>query len=586
MSNTPFASVSGVFSFSAATSGNVGIQILPLSDTGQQYSDYFIENQGTVIAYALLGPTKSSVGTINVAVVGTPGNAIPVLPGTSIVLPGPNRAWFNAQSASSTATLVITGGTGALTAFGSGSGSSGSSGTVTSVDASGGVETSSGSPITASGTIRGAHLVNAQTGTTYTYVTGDRGKLVTHTNASAIAGTLPQATSTFGSGWYMYVENRGAGTLTITPTTSTIDGAATLALTTNQGCLIASDGTNYFTMRGIGGGLTNWTEAVNSSSPNATVPVVSFTVSNAATNVDVALIAKGTGAITAQIADNGTTGGNKRGNNAVDWQTATRGANTQVASGNNSVVSGGIRNTASNGGDVVSGGTANIASGGNSSVAGGNTNTASGSQAFVGAGANNTASGGNTTIGGGNLNAASGTSATVPGGSNNTASGDYSIASGQRSSTLGLQGAIAHAAVTLGAGIFTQKLEMVLVSQTTNATPTVLTANASTASTTNQLVLPNANSVCGTGWVTARNTANTDTAGWKFDFVLSRGANAASTALVAAVTPVLTAASAGAATWALAVTADTTNGGLAVTFTGVAATTIDTTCVLHTAMAK
>jgi hypothetical protein len=92
--------------------------------------------------------------------------------------------------------------------------------------------------------------VNAQTGTTYTYLTGDYGKLVTHTNASAIAGTLPQASATFPANWFMWVQNRGAGVLTITPTTSTIDGAATLVLNQNEGALIVSDGTNYFTMRG------------------------------------------------------------------------------------------------------------------------------------------------------------------------------------------------------------------------------------------------------------------------------------------------------------------------------------------------
>jgi hypothetical protein len=132
-------------------------------------------------------------------------------------------------------------------------------GTVTSVDASGGVQTVSGSPITATGTIRGASLVNAQVGTTYTVVDGDRAKLVTHSNAAAIATTLPVAGGggTFVSGWYYYTENRGAGTVTITPTTSTIDGATTLALTTNQGAIIMSDGTNYFTMRGVGGGASS-----------------------------------------------------------------------------------------------------------------------------------------------------------------------------------------------------------------------------------------------------------------------------------------------------------------------------------------
>ena len=97
-------------------------------------------------------------------------------------------------------------------------------------------------------------LVNAQTGTTYTYVTGDKSKLVTHTNGSAIAGTLPQAGVSFPAGWWMDVQNRGAGTLTITPTTSTVDGSASLALTTGQGVRIVSDGTNYFTQRGMSSG--------------------------------------------------------------------------------------------------------------------------------------------------------------------------------------------------------------------------------------------------------------------------------------------------------------------------------------------
>lgn len=92
--------------------------------------------------------------------------------------------------------------------------------------------------------------VNAQTGTTYTYLTTDFRKLVTHTNAASIAGTLPQASATFPAGWYMLVQNRGAGVLTITPTTSTIDGAATLVLNQNEGAIVVSDGTNYFTLRG------------------------------------------------------------------------------------------------------------------------------------------------------------------------------------------------------------------------------------------------------------------------------------------------------------------------------------------------
>lgn len=90
-------------------------------------------------------------------------------------------------------------------------------------------------------------MVNAQTGTTYIFVFDDRGKLVTFSNASPVAVTLPQAASTgsFKSGWTTFVRNKGAGTVTITPTTSTINGASTLVLATGESATIFSDGTNY-----------------------------------------------------------------------------------------------------------------------------------------------------------------------------------------------------------------------------------------------------------------------------------------------------------------------------------------------------
>jgi len=94
--------------------------------------------------------------------------------------------------------------------------------------------------------------INAQTGTSYTIVTDDRGKLLTLNNASAVAVTLPQAgTAGFKNSYRLHVKNIGAGTVTITPTTSTIDGGATLVLATNESAIIFSDGTNYFTT-GIG----------------------------------------------------------------------------------------------------------------------------------------------------------------------------------------------------------------------------------------------------------------------------------------------------------------------------------------------
>lgn len=92
--------------------------------------------------------------------------------------------------------------------------------------------------------------INAQVGTTYTVVTGDLGKLVTFTNASAVAVTLPQAGTAFPAGWWAEFENRGAGLVTITPTTSTVNSGATITLATNQSFKIVSDGTNYFALVG------------------------------------------------------------------------------------------------------------------------------------------------------------------------------------------------------------------------------------------------------------------------------------------------------------------------------------------------
>lgn len=97
-----------------------------------------------------------------------------------------------------------------------------------------------------SATIATTQTINAQTGTSYAILATDAAKLLTLSNASAIAVSIPVATTAgFGSGFAMDVENIGAGTATITPTTSTINGASTLTMLTNQGCSITSDGTNY-----------------------------------------------------------------------------------------------------------------------------------------------------------------------------------------------------------------------------------------------------------------------------------------------------------------------------------------------------
>jgi hypothetical protein len=93
-------------------------------------------------------------------------------------------------------------------------------------------------------------------------------------------------------------------------------------------------------------------------------------------------------------------GGNQRGLHAVDLQSA-RSEATQVASGNYSVIGGGLDNTASGVGATVGGGGGNTASDTSATVGGGEQNTARGYAATVGGGGFNTASSNYATVGGG-----------------------------------------------------------------------------------------------------------------------------------------------------------------------------------------
>jgi hypothetical protein len=114
-------------------------------------------------------------------------------------------------------------------------------GTVTQVNTGAGL---TGGPITSSGTINSIEAVNNQSGTSYTIQASDQAKLVTFTNASPVAVSIASA-ATMGSGFWIDVQNNGAGTATITPSGSTIGGSVNMVLPADTGSRIASDGINY-----------------------------------------------------------------------------------------------------------------------------------------------------------------------------------------------------------------------------------------------------------------------------------------------------------------------------------------------------
>lgn len=264
-------------------------------------------------------------------------------------------------------------------------------------------------------------------------------------------------------------------------------------------------------------GLTyNKTTDALSVTGSVIVPIVAAASSG---NVNLILAPIGTGAIQSQIADNTATGGNARGQYAVDFQ-RLRSAATQVASGNYSFAAG----------------QDNIASG-NYSFAVGAFNSATAISSFA-------------------LGLA------------NTASGTRAIALGDRSlARLSCQFA-------LGAGVFgsaTGKAQYNIIPlgvATTDATPTALAGLADT------ITLQNNSALRFNILVIATVTGGGNTSGWDLRGVIKRGTNAASTALVGTVTTTLVGQDAGASGWAIAATANTTTGGLTITATGQAGTTI------------
>lgn len=310
------------------------------------------------------------------------------------------------------------------------------------------------------------------------------------------------------------------------------------------------DGTNpqtlegYRTWSGAGANFEAWRLNTATGSGSTTwVQLQGISGGTGAANLSVAITPKGTGALSAHVPDGAVAGGNARGTNAVDWQTARTQA-IGVASGTEA---------------VIGGGRDNIASGQQSVVAGGFVNLASGTRAFVG---------------GGNTNTASGTNSVCVGGvQNNASANDSWIPGGFQASTRSIRYSYAWSAGARAAVGDCQRFGLPVGGTTTNATATVITSDRGAASTTNILVLPNNSAWSGLVQVLARDTSG-NTAKWTIDVLGKRGANAASTTVVDSNT-LRTFAEAALATAAVSVIADTTNGGLAVQVTGVAATTID-----------
>ena len=123
----------------------------------------------------------------------------------------------------------------------------------------------------------------------------------------------------------------------------------------------------------------------------------------------------------------------------------------------------------------------------------------------------------------------------------------------------------------------------VLRSDTTDATAEPMTTDKSSGSTDDQIILPNNSAYSFSGTIIARESATdgSDYASWEIKGALLRDANAASTVLGNGIVNKLYATS-GASAWAVALSADTTNGGLKVEVTGAASTNIRWVATVNT----
>jgi hypothetical protein len=395
------------------------------------------------------------------------------------------------------------------------------------------------------------------------------------------------------------------------PTTTTISSDADHVLV-NDGGVMKKITPSDLGIGGGGGGLTHFTEARSTSSPNNTVPTHSLIANGTETNIDVVLGPKGTGAFLLEVPDSTTTGGNKRGIESVDLQ-INRTSADQVASGGLSSIVGGRQNTAS---------------GSQSTVVGGRGNTSSGTYSLAGGRASNATSTGSVAIGDavdatssqavalgygtdatGSYSFAVGSSGTASGytsvalGNTHTCSGDYSFAAGGFFNTCSGESSVAlgyynendgEKTVTCGYNTNSKARKVafiigsrnpasdtnavtsgihVLGNDTTDATQTLLGSyNAVTAS--NQILLDPNQAVAFKAMVIAHVTGGGDTKAWELLGCIKIGASAGTAALVGSLTKTVIAADSGASSWDCGISIDTTTGAFTVNGTGAASTNI------------
>lgn len=271
--------------------------------------------------------------------------------------------------------------------------------------------------------------------------------------------------------------------------------------------------------------------------PNGSQPVFWISPITQQVHADIALIGRGSsGSHLAQIPDNTVTGGNKRGQPAVDWQ-KHRSAAAEVASGTYSALPGG-----------------------DGCKAAGAYSLAMGQACYsIGAG-------------------------TWTFGVSNTATNNYCAAVGFQADSYDEYGTYARASGLAAGASDAQVRDRVQRQQTANATPAILTSDgAAAAAVTNTIVIPSFCSMRIHAEIVARTSAGV-THTWELNFSVTKQAfsTAAMVGGAGAVAAVTTQTDAGAAAWTVTGNVSGAQNNAEITVTGAAATNIIWTAYVRT----
>ena len=439
--------------------------------------------------------------------------------------------------------------------------------------------------IAASGGGGGVSTISNKT-SAYTVVAGDLGTIINCTSGTFTVSLT--AAATLGAGFNVTIWNTSsnfAHEITIDPAGNgeNIEGLPSIVLRSNEGTQIICDGTNWRT--GAGKELQAYAESRGDGSRPSATGYNSVAIGYTSQASGVSSIALGNGQASASntIAIGPSAQATNSQAVAIGINSSASGSGTLAIGQNSSALSTNAtaigQNSAGQGAQAVTGAGAmalggSYASGASSFAAavGDNTNS-------YGAIGSNAVAIGYLTRAGGNFSLALGRMSQASG-TDSLAIGLDALASGNNSTAIG-HGAIAqqYGKFAFASGYFSfrdaQNGMLVIRRATTSETPVVLTSDGLAPGSTNQLILPNNSVYVFTGTIIARQQAasGNNFAAWEIKGGIMRAANAASTVLGSFNINTLS-KTAGATAWTIALSADTVNGGLAVTVTGAAATNI------------